>query len=30
LIVVPVVYTLLDDFGGWVRRRWEREKGVQG
>ncbi len=23
LLVVPVVYTILDDFGGWVRRRWE-------
>ncbi|GAB4240465.1 MAG: efflux RND transporter permease subunit [Deltaproteobacteria bacterium] len=22
LLVVPVVYTLLDDFGGWVRRKW--------
>jgi len=22
LIVVPVVYTLLDDFAAWVRRRW--------
>lgn len=26
LLVVPVVYALLDDFGGWVRRRWEGEK----
>jgi HAE1 family hydrophobic/amphiphilic exporter-1 len=23
LLVVPVVYTLLDDFGDWIRRRWE-------
>jgi hydrophobic/amphiphilic exporter-1 (mainly G- bacteria), HAE1 family len=23
LLVVPVVYTILDDFGEWVRRRWE-------
>ena len=22
LLVVPVVYTLLDDFAGWVHRRW--------
>jgi HAE1 family hydrophobic/amphiphilic exporter-1 len=22
LFVVPVAYTLLDDFGGWARRRW--------
>jgi HAE1 family hydrophobic/amphiphilic exporter-1 len=28
LIVVPVVYTLLDDFGAWVRRRWQgKEEG---
>jgi HAE1 family hydrophobic/amphiphilic exporter-1 len=26
LLVVPVVYTLLDDFGAWARRRWEGEK----
>jgi HAE1 family hydrophobic/amphiphilic exporter-1 len=26
LLVVPVVYTLLDDFGDWIRRRWEGEK----
>lgn len=24
LVVVPVVYTYLDDFGHWVRRRWRR------
>jgi HAE1 family hydrophobic/amphiphilic exporter-1 len=23
LLVVPVVYTLLDDFGDWIRRRWD-------
>jgi len=23
LLVVPVVYTVLDDVGGWIRRRWE-------
>ncbi len=26
LLVVPVVYTVLDDIGGWVRRRWEGKK----
>jgi len=26
LLVVPVVYTLLDDFGDWIRRRWEGKK----
>jgi HAE1 family hydrophobic/amphiphilic exporter-1 len=26
LLVVPVVYTLLDDFGDLVRRRWAGEK----
>jgi HAE1 family hydrophobic/amphiphilic exporter-1 len=26
LLVVPVVYTLLDDFGGWIRRHWEGKK----
>jgi HAE1 family hydrophobic/amphiphilic exporter-1 len=28
LLVVPVVYTFLDDIGGWVRRRWEGERGA--
>jgi len=28
LLVVPVVYTLLDDFGGWVRRRWRGDRAV--
>jgi len=22
LLVVPVMYTLMDDFGGWVKRKW--------
>jgi len=26
LLVVPVVYTVLDDAGAWMRRRWERKK----
>jgi hydrophobic/amphiphilic exporter-1 (mainly G- bacteria), HAE1 family len=26
LLVVPVVYTVLDDLGGWVRRRWVKKK----
>jgi HAE1 family hydrophobic/amphiphilic exporter-1 len=26
LLVVPVVYTLLDDFGTWVRTRWQGSK----
>jgi hydrophobic/amphiphilic exporter-1 (mainly G- bacteria), HAE1 family len=26
LVVVPVVYAVLDDMGGWVRRRWEVKK----
>ncbi|MBF8258456.1 MAG: efflux pump, RND family, inner and outer membrane protein [Actinobacteria bacterium] len=25
LLVVPVVYTILDDLGGWIRRRWAGE-----
>jgi HAE1 family hydrophobic/amphiphilic exporter-1 len=28
LLVVPVVYTVLDDMGGWIRRRWEGKKEV--
>jgi HAE1 family hydrophobic/amphiphilic exporter-1 len=28
LLVVPVMYTLMDDFGGWVKRKW-RGKEVQ-
>jgi HAE1 family hydrophobic/amphiphilic exporter-1 len=30
LLVVPVVYTVLDDVGGWVRRRWEGKKESAG
>ena len=30
LLVVPVVYTVLDDVGGWVRRRWEGTKESEG
>ncbi|TLN23615.1 RND transporter, partial [bacterium] len=35
LIVVPVVYALLDDFGGWIRRKWgsaedQRHKAAAG
>jgi HAE1 family hydrophobic/amphiphilic exporter-1 len=26
LLVVPVVYTVMDDFGDWIRRRWAGEK----
>ena len=26
LLVVPVVYTVLDDMGGWIRRGWEGKK----
>jgi len=28
LLVVPVVYTLLDDFAAWMRRRWEGKKAA--
>ena len=27
LLVVPVVYTFLDDFGAWMHRQWKGEKG---
>jgi HAE1 family hydrophobic/amphiphilic exporter-1 len=30
LLVVPVVYTVLDDTGGWIRRRWEGKKESEG
>jgi HAE1 family hydrophobic/amphiphilic exporter-1 len=30
LLVVPVVYTVLDDLGGWIRRRWEGKKESEG
>jgi HAE1 family hydrophobic/amphiphilic exporter-1 len=26
LLVVPVMYSVLDDFGGWVRRQWTIKK----
>ena len=29
LVVVPVVYTVLDDFGGWARQRWGGMKEAQ-
>jgi HAE1 family hydrophobic/amphiphilic exporter-1 len=28
LLVVPVVYTLLDDFAAWIRRRWDGKKAA--
>jgi HAE1 family hydrophobic/amphiphilic exporter-1 len=30
LLVVPVVYTLLDDFAAWMRRRWDGKKIAAG
>ncbi|MHB8940461.1 MAG: efflux RND transporter permease subunit [Desulfobacteria bacterium] len=30
LLVVPVVYTLLDDFAAWIRRRWDGKKAAAG
>ncbi|HVK54705.1 MAG TPA: efflux RND transporter permease subunit [Burkholderiales bacterium] len=30
LIVVPVIYTYLDDFGSWVKRRWTRKRSEPG
>ncbi len=30
LLVVPVVYTLLDDFGGWLRKKWDSDNGGHG
>jgi HAE1 family hydrophobic/amphiphilic exporter-1 len=27
LLVVPVTYTVLDDFGDWLKRRWTHKKG---
>ena len=30
LLVVPVVYTLLDDLAAWVRRRWDGKKAAAG
>lgn len=29
LLVVPVVYTVLDDFAGWVHRRWATTPGME-
>jgi HAE1 family hydrophobic/amphiphilic exporter-1 len=29
LVVVPVVYTLLDDFAEWLRRRWAKANALQ-
>jgi HAE1 family hydrophobic/amphiphilic exporter-1 len=26
LVVVPVVYTVLDDFGAWASRKWRRKE----
>jgi HAE1 family hydrophobic/amphiphilic exporter-1 len=26
LVVVPVIYTYLDDFGVWLKRKWRKEK----
>lgn len=28
LIVVPVIYTYLDDFGAWVKRKWKGNKQI--
>ena len=30
LLVVPVVYTLLDDFAAWMRRKWDGKKAAAG
>ena len=30
LLVVPVVYTLLDDLSAWMRRRWDGKKAAAG
>ncbi|MCX5907910.1 MAG: efflux RND transporter permease subunit [Deltaproteobacteria bacterium] len=30
LLIIPVVYTLLDDLGNWISRRWERKKEAKG
>ncbi len=29
LLVVPVVYTLFDDFGGWLHRRWAKANALE-
>ncbi len=28
LLVVPVMYTVMDDFGGWLKRKWKGERHV--
>jgi hydrophobic/amphiphilic exporter-1 (mainly G- bacteria), HAE1 family len=28
LLIVPVMYSVLDDFGGWIRGRWTIKKGA--
>ncbi|MNT14658.1 hypothetical protein D3C72_1496730 [compost metagenome] len=28
LVVVPVIYTYLDDFGAWLRRLWQGKGAV--
>jgi HAE1 family hydrophobic/amphiphilic exporter-1 len=28
LLIVPVMYSFLDDLGGWIRRRWKGKKEV--
>ncbi len=28
LLVVPVMYTMMDDFGGWLKRRWQGGKSA--
>ena len=30
LVVVPVIYTYLDDFGGWLARRWRGKAATEG
>jgi HAE1 family hydrophobic/amphiphilic exporter-1 len=30
LLVVPVVYTVLDDAGAWIRRKWKGTPEVHG
>lgn len=30
LVVVPVIYTYLDDFGGWLARRWRGKAAAEG
>jgi HAE1 family hydrophobic/amphiphilic exporter-1 len=28
LLIVPVMYSVLDDFSGWIRGRWTFKKGA--